>query len=318
MPLVALTGATGFIGWHASLAFRRAGWRVRAIVRPESTRPVPDHVERIVAPLTSSEITAACKDVDLFVHMAAAVGLQPAEAFERSNVHATREVARACQVLGIPLIHTSSLGATGPGDPVDPPTEDSPTRPVNEYGRSKLASERVVKDANGLRWSILRPTLVYGPRDRLFLPLFKLASRGLFPVPQARAAYNLVHVDDVARCVVRVAESPAAIGETFFVGGADQLTARDLMARLATVFGKHFWPIPIPRAVLHVLAEAGTLASVVGLRMPINRSRWRELDASGFVCRTDKAERKLGFVATTNLVEGLRATAEWYRANGKL
>ena len=64
---VALTGATGFIGWHVARRFQKSGWQVRALVRPESDRPVPDAVERITAPLREAAVASACKDSDLIV-----------------------------------------------------------------------------------------------------------------------------------------------------------------------------------------------------------------------------------------------------------
>jgi nucleoside-diphosphate-sugar epimerase len=185
---VALTGATGFIGWHVARRFLESGWQVRALVRPESNRPVPAGVERIVAPLREAEIVAACEGVTQIVHLAGAVGRRPDAEFIHSNVQVAGEVARAARRLGVRLLHTSSLGATGPRSPRHPPTEDEPLRPINAYGESKRESEDVVKGVDRLEWAIVRPTLVYGPRDRLFLPLFKLASRGIFPIPNRRAA----------------------------------------------------------------------------------------------------------------------------------
>lgn len=315
MRQVAITGATGFIGWHVARLFQEEGWRVRAIVRPESHRSVPDGVERVTASLVQSEIVAIAEGVELIVHLAAVVGARSDEEFQRSNVAATREVAHAARTLGSRLIHASSLGATGPGSPEHPPAETDPTRPVNAYGRSKLQSEMAVKAVEGLNWTILRPSLVYGPRDRLFLPLFALARRGFFPVPNLRSAYNLIHVHDVARCVLHVANADSVAQEIFFVGGQEQVTAREVMARLAAVFNRPFHAITVPRIALRAVAEFGSLASAVGVRIPLNRDRWKELDAPGFVCRTDKARDRLGFVAKTDLNEGLRQTADWYQRN---
>jgi nucleoside-diphosphate-sugar epimerase len=311
--LAVITGATGFIGWHAARQLQSEGWQVRALVRPQSTRPVPHGIERVTAALTEADIVAHGRGADVLVHMAAVVGVHSPREFRQSNVDATQEVARATRALGARLIHTSSLGATGPGDPANPPAESDPTRPINAYGESKLQSELAVKAVDGLDWTILRPSLVYGPRDRLFRPLFRLASRGLFFVPPSRAAYNLVHVHDVARCVQLAARSSMVSGETFFVGGSGQITAADLLAKLAIVFERPFRPIAVPRAAMRIAAEAGALAAMIGIRTPINRGRWRELNAEGFVCRVDKAREILGFAATTDLLDGLRTTAEWYR-----
>jgi len=314
---VVVTGATGFIGWHVARRFLESGWRVRALVRPESRRAVPDGVERVVVSLVESEIVKALGDAEALVHMAAVVGIRSLDEFRRSNVDAAQEVARAAARAGVRLVHMSSLGATGPGLPSDPPTEESPLCPVNPYGESKRDAEHFVKSVDGLRWTILRPTLVYGPRDRNFFPMFRLARRGIFPVPST-AVYNVVHVGDVARAVELATLSDAAARETFFVGHPRHVTIRELMAPLAPIFGKPFRPIPVPRAALWLGAQVGSLARQVGVSLPFDRARWNEMRSPGFVCRVDKARQQLGFVATTELNEGLRETAEWYVKNGWL
>ena len=313
--VVALTGATGFIGWRVARRFQESGWRVRALVRPESPRPVPDGVERVAVPLREDAIVAACDGISLIVHLAGAVGDRSDAEFIRSNVDAAAEVAKAARRLQARLVHTSSLGATGPRSPQHPPTEDEPLRPINAYGESKRRSEEIVSGIDGLEWAIVRPSLVYGPRDRLFLPLFRLARRGLFPVPNRTAVYNVVHVDDVARAIELVA-TKAAPRETFFLGHPEQVTITTLLSRLADVFNRPFRPIMIPKSALRAAANIGSLLSAIGVHAPLDRARYREIAAEGFVCRIDKAREQLGFVATTDLGEGLRETAEWYRREG--
>jgi nucleoside-diphosphate-sugar epimerase len=314
---VALTGATGFIGWHVARRFQQNGWQVRALVRPESGRPVPDGVERVTVPLREREVTATCRDANLIVHMAGAVRARSEEEFFRSNVEATGEVARAARALGVRLVHTSSLGATGPRPPTAPPSEDDQLCPINPYGESKRRSEELVHGIDGLDWAIIRPSLVYGPRDRLFLPLFKLARAGLFPIANPRAAYNVVHVDDVARGVEAVGTSSLS-KETFFIGHPAPVTMMELMGQLASVFGRRFRPITLPRMALRAVAEVGSLASAVGIKTPLDRARWKEIDAEGFVCRIDKARDRLGFVATIDLGQGFSETAAWYVRSGWL
>jgi nucleoside-diphosphate-sugar epimerase len=313
-----MTGATGFIGWHVARRFVESGWRVRALVRPESPRPVPEGVERTVVSLREAEVNAAAAGAELLIHMAAVVGIRSGSEFARSNVEATAEVVKAAQRLGVRLVHMSSLGATGPGQPDDPPTEDSPLRPVNLYGESKRDAEHLVRSARDLEWTIIRPTLVYGPRDRNFFPMFRLARRGIFPIPSAAARYNVVHVSDVTRLVEIASTSSAALRETFFAGHPHHVTLRELMAPLAPIYGKPFRPFPIPKSALWFGAQVGSAAQKLGIQVPIDRARWNEMRSPGFVCRVDKARDRLGFVATIGLSEGLRETAEWYAKNGWL
>ena len=155
---VALTGATGFIGWHVARRFLDSGWHVRALVRPESHRAVPGGVERVVAPLREADIVAACAGVSVLVHLAGAVGHRTDAEFVHTNVEGTAEVARAARRLGIRLVHTSSLGATGPRSPQRPPDEDEALRPINAYGESKRRSEEIVKNLDGTYDIVPEPT----------------------------------------------------------------------------------------------------------------------------------------------------------------
>jgi nucleoside-diphosphate-sugar epimerase len=315
---VAMTGATGFIGWHVAHRFQNQGWHVRALVRPGSNRPLPQGVERVTAPLVGDDVRRSCDGASVILHLAAVIKTRAPEEFTRSNIEGTREVALAARALGIRLVHTSSLGVTGPGDPADPPREDDPPNPINQYGESKRESERIVREMDGLDWTIVRPTLVYGPRDRLLYPVFRLARLGIFPSVRPSAAYNFVHVEDVARGFERAAESGAASKEIFFLGHPAHVTGRDLLREIAGIVGRRFRPLVIPRTAGRLAAEVGTLAARVGIRLPLDRARWRELDAPGFVCRVDKATTRLGFTAAIDLADGLRTTADWYRREGWL
>lgn len=310
--LVAVTGATGFIGWHVARRFLDSGWRVRALVRPESARPVPEGAERVATPLREGAVVAASSGAQLLVHLAAAIRARSNEEFMHANVEVTGELARAARTLGIRFVHMSSLGVTGPADPSHPPTEDDPPHPINEYAESKRQGELVVRHTAGLDWTMLRPTLVYGPRDRQFFPIFRMARHGVFPFTHAEAVYNLVHVDDVARGVESAALAARAQGEVFFLGHPGHVSAIDMLSQLAATFGRRFRPFRVPRLALRTVAEIGTLASKAGWPTPLDRSRLREMDARGFVCRTDKAREYLGFVARISLAEGFRQTADWY------
>ena len=101
--------------------------------------------------------------------------------------------------------------------------------PRTPYGLSKLEGERIVQATPGLRWTILRPGVVYGPGDRAMLPLFKLARRGVLPlVGRSDAAYTFVHVSDVVRVIAAAIDQPAE-GDTLFVGHPTAVTPREIL-----------------------------------------------------------------------------------------
>jgi nucleoside-diphosphate-sugar epimerase len=306
----AVTGATGFIGWHVCERLRDAGWHVAAVVRPESTKKsVPAKVERLCAPLETDALARACSDVSVIIHAAGITRAQSSEEYHRVNVAGTRAVALAAHTLKARLVHISSLTAAGPA-PVDRPrTEEDASAPITAYGRSKRDSEQVIAGVSGLRWTVIRPAAVYGPRDRQFLPLFQAARRGLLPRPSNADAFSMTfaHVDDVARAIATACNCEDVDRETLFIGHPEPASLDALLSMIAQAVQRSYRPVPVPWWLVRLGASIG----VGGL----SGERLREMTSPGFVCRVERAERRLGFRAAVGLAEGLESTADWYLAN---
>ena len=303
--VVAVTGSTGFIGRHLVAALAGRGVDVRAIHRSKIF-DVP-------------ALTEVFRGAGAVVHLAGVVSAIHDRDYAAVNVEGTRAVSAAAHAAGARLIHISSLAAAGPAPPSDPRREDDPPRPITAYGRSKLESERVVAAVNGLRWTILRPGVVYGPGDRAMLPLFRFARSGLLPlVGRATAAYTVIHVSDAVRAIDAAIDRDAD-GETLFVGHWQPVTAREILESIRAAVGGRAVIMPIPPAIARVAAAVGDLAgSMRGTPLPLNRRRWAEMTADGFVCRVDRLRDRLGVVAEVDLREGLAQTAKWYRIEGWL
>ena len=316
---VSLTGATGFLGGHIADACRRRGWTVRAIVRPGNRKPVPGDVDVREAALASPEaLAAAFEGCDAVIHTAGLVRTARPDAFQHVNVDGTRAVVEAANMVQARLVHVSSLAAMGTGTVDRPVREDDPPRPVNAYGRSKLAAEEVVRDTATVPWIILRPCAVYGPGDRGFLPLARLARRGLFPLATAASTpFSFVYADDVAEAVARALESSVS-DDAVFVAHARSHTAEALLRSLAHELAQPYSPLRVPRVLLRAAAAAGDLQWLTGRAPWLDRSRLAELSAEGFVCDVSRARERLGFVASVDLSEGLHRTVRWYRERGWL
>lgn len=312
-----MTGATGFIGWHLASMLRDQGWRVRAVTRAESRRPVPNGVERITAPLRAADLVGGLRDADVVFHLAGMTRPTRRSSFHDVNVLGTREVVDAVRVLDTRLVLVSSQSVAGPATLDHPATEDMPPNPLTPYAVSKLGGETIVRQSALPAWTILRPSSVYGPRDRNFLPLFRLASHGLFPVvPSPTAAYTLIHVHDLCRGLLAAATTPAAVGETFFLGHPRASTASSILETLADVAGRPYRPLPVPRSMLSAAAWAGELCSRSGWSVALDAARLTELTAAGFVCGVEKARARLAFQPEIDLAAGFTQTMTWYRRQG--
>ena len=249
--MIFLTGGSGLLGLHILEDQRDRGGAVMALARsPAAASAV---AARGATPVTGDVTDPATWDrvegVRAIVHAAALIaGKGGWPAYERANVHATRLAARRARALGVPLVHLSSvavyqhglLGAA-PGSV----TEDHPTGSRTRgqhYARSKRLAEDVVREemGRGLRAVLLRPCVVYGTGDRLFLPnVVRRARHGLFPVVGGGTRpLAMVHARNVAVAVAAALNQPAALGRTYNVTNDGEVTGRDLVAALATGLGR--------------------------------------------------------------------------------
>jgi nucleoside-diphosphate-sugar epimerase len=303
---VFLTGATGFIGGHLMDHFAATGIDARPIARP-------------AIPLEYSALLDAFRGVHTVVHLAGLISTIDDREYGKVNVDATRSVARAARDAGARLVHISSLAAAGPAPASNPRVESDPPNPLTPYGRSKLEGERVVSAIDGLRWTILRPGVVYGPRDRALFTLFRFAARGILPIVGRRsAAYTFIHVSDVVRAIAAAIDREAD-GEVMFVGHPRPVTTLDVLEGIRAAVGRPAALVPVPSAVMPIAVAIAEFAEVIIKRpLPLNRWRHAELTAEGFVCRVDRLRDTLGVTAAIDLRQGLGQTADWYRRQGWL
>lgn len=300
---VAITGASGFIGRHVADYLEARGTEIVAV-----RRPFEQHA-----------LTAAMRRADAVVHLAGVVSALRDREYHEANVDGTRVVAEAARTAGVPLVNISSLAAAGPASPHSPRDEDDPPAPINAYGRSKLAGERAIALVEGLRWTTLRPGVVYGPRDRALLPLFQVAARGLMPlVGRLDAAYTFIHVHDLVRTIAAAIDSPAS-GETIFAGHPCPVTTREILEGVRAAAGARATIVRIPMLLTRAAAIAGDVAGMLrGKPSVINGRRYAELASEGFVCRVDRMRDRLGIVAEMGLREGLADAYAWYTKEGWL
>jgi nucleoside-diphosphate-sugar epimerase len=314
---VSVTGATGFLGWHIALELMARGSSVRAIVRPGNQKPLPSGVEIRESALARDAVTAAIDGCDLVIHAAGLTRARSDQAYRSVNVDGTRAVVAAANQVGARIIHISSLAAIGPGTPDRPAHEDDRPQPLTAYGRSKLASEAVVRSEAHVPWTILRPSAVYGPNDRQFLPLVRLATRGIFPLlARSSAAFTLVYAGDLARAVATAADDERSVGQAIFIGHRDPQTAYSVLRQLAQAVDRPYKPRRIPGVLVRALALAGESAWRFGRRPTFDMARFAELRAEGFVCSVERARAVIGFTAEVSLAEGLEQTVKWYRERG--
>jgi nucleoside-diphosphate-sugar epimerase len=320
---VLLTGATGFVGSHAAESFVREGWRVRALVRsPERAASLSAlGVELVHGSLEDERaLRDACAGVDVVVHLAALTHARSAAEYESANAAGTRRLLNAARAAGARrFVYLSSLAAVGPAIGGRGVRADDAPAPLTEYGRSKLAGERVCTEVGDIEVVVLRAPAVYGPRDTDLYHFFRLAQRGVIPVPTGPdRPLQMVHVLDLVRALVHAVRARGATG-VYHIAESRSYTWQEVGRLVGAAVGRRVRVVRVPASLLAGLAALSeTAAALLGRSVIFNRDKARELLAPGWLCETEAAQAALSYEADIPLAEGLRDTAQWYREQGWL
>ena len=294
---IAVTGGTGFVGSRLLAALHQSGHHVRALTR----RPREDHqeIEWIQGSLEdSAALDRLARGAEALIHVAGVINADAA-GFEAGNVQGTAAVLAAAKAAGVQrFVHVSSLAAREPD--------------LSRYGGSKARSEALVRDSR-LDFAIVRPPAVYGPGDQETLELFRMARRGLILLPP-EGRLSLIHADDLANLFIALAAAealpPLIEPDDGKPGG---WTHRELAFALGQAVGRNPFALSMPRAAVRLGALLDGL---------VRRDRAKLTpDRAAYFCHPDwvadpalAPPRSLWEPAIAT-GDGLRATAEWYRAN---
>jgi nucleoside-diphosphate-sugar epimerase len=325
-----VTGATGMLGSHVAERLLARGDRVRAVVRPASNAAFLRQlgVEIVPGSLADEEsLYRAVQGADCVYHCAAKVGeWAPWSVYQESIIDATTHLLAACRGARVGrVLHVSSIAVYGHPPPDGSPlTEDDPLGQKlwfrDYYCRAKIQAEELVR-GSGVEWSIVRPSWIYGPRDRNTLPRMILAIRsGRFSqVGRGDNLLNVVYVGDVAEGAILAATSPAARGQAYNLSSPGEVTQRQFLDALTDGLS-----LPrVTRQVPYRLAYAiGVFSEIVGhlirIKRPPHVTRYG-VSLMGRPTRfsIEKARTQLGWEPRVGAAEGLRRTLEWYREQTK-
>jgi nucleoside-diphosphate-sugar epimerase len=302
--IVAVTGANGFIGRHLCAALRQSGHTARAVTRRD---------------FEAHALDTAFAGADTVVHAAAATRAPSRALLWKSNVELTERTIDAARRAGVRrFVLVSSQAAAGPASSRERPVlESDPPRPVEEYGRSKLAAEELTR-ASGLPFVIVRPAAVYGSDDRDFAVLFRLARRGALVHPGNRSHWiSIIHVDDCAAGIVEAASNPRALGDTFFLANESAVSWGDLGRASARAFQKRpVIDLEIPYGLVNIGARLGdVLSRATGKASLLTTEKVALAEHPYWVCSGSRAASVLGFVPRLSLQQGLDAVARHLRSS---
>jgi nucleoside-diphosphate-sugar epimerase len=260
-PLVALTGATGFIGQYLLREMPKRGYRLRVLLRRPSVVPI-ECASAVVGDLARPmNMAAALADVDAVIHSAGiahAMSGLPEDDYRVLNTEATIGLARAAHRAGAKrFVFLSSIRAQAGVTADTILTEQSEPEPTDAYGRSKLAAERGLAEL-GVDWVALRLALVFGPGVKGNMARLVQLARSPFPLPLGalRAKRSLLSLDNLAEAVHAVLGAAEPLRRPLIVADPEPLTIPDMIAAMRRGFGRRPGLIPVPESVLRAALRA--------------------------------------------------------------
>jgi nucleoside-diphosphate-sugar epimerase len=318
-----VTGATGFVGSHLTEALRRRGDEVTVLARSpaKAAALAPLGVTVVVGDLAdAAALAAASRGQDVVYHVAGAVAARSEAEFLAANRDGSRLLADAALQAGVRrFLLVSSMAAAGPTIKGRPLRGDEAPRPVTAYGRSKLAAEQAVT-ASGLDWTIVRPPMVYGPRDHEVLKVFRLARLGLAPVlGDGSQELTAVHAADLADALIAIGTHPATVRRMYYACHPEIFTGAELARAVGRAMGRSLAVVRVPSSIGRgVLRLTGAAARLAGQATILTADKANEFYQPAWTGDPSPLTRDTGWRAQRDLRTGLDETYRWYREAGWL
>jgi nucleoside-diphosphate-sugar epimerase len=334
---ILITGASGFIGSFIVEEALRRGMETWAAVRGSSKRDFlqDERIHLIELNLDSEQLLEQQlrgHQFDYVVHAAGVTKCLNTADFRRINTEGTKHLVQALVALKMPLkrfVYLSSLSVYGAIHEQQPYVEikehDTPC-PNTEYGKSKLEAERWLDSLNAdspssiFPYVILRPTGVYGPRERdYFLMAKSIKQHSDFAVGFQQQDITFVYVLDVVQAVFLACEK-GQTGRKYFLSDGEVYQSATFSNLIRKELGNPWWiRITAPIWVLRVITFFGDKwGHITGKISALNNDKYHILKQRNWRCDIEPARRELGFAPQYTLEKGVPLTIKWYQANGWL
>jgi nucleoside-diphosphate-sugar epimerase len=322
-----VTGGTGFVGSHLVELLLSRGYDVTCLVRDPARlrwlRGLNVHIVQGDCNQPAS-LVSAVREVSVVFHVAGLTKARRAREYYAVNHDGTRNLLEACARHNPGLkkfLLVSSLAAAGPSPDGTPCMTDAAPHPITDYGRSKLLAEKeTLKYKDLFPVVIMRPSVVYGPRDRDMFELFRWARRGLtIEITGGERYINPCYVGDLAAAMLAAGEKNTTSGNIYFVAENRAYSWSEFKADLLASGGVKAHTIKIPYAAAYVIGIASEFGSLFTSRPALtNRQKVLEAAQKYWICDITKTEKELGFRHEYPLRKGLEITWQWYRDNNWL
>jgi len=327
---ILITGASGFIGSFIVEEALKRGFETWAAVRKSSSREwlKDERIHFIELNLSSkAQLTEQLrdKDFDYVVHAAGVTKCLNKADFHRINTEGTKNLAEALLEVKMPLkrfVFVSSLsifGAIKEQEPYEEIRESDTPQPNTEYGRSKLEAEQFLATTT-LPYIILRPTGVYGPREKDYFIMAKsIKGHSDFAVGYKRQDITFVYVKDVVQAVF-LALDKGENGRQYFLSDGKVYQSTTFSDLIHEELGRPWWiRITAPVWVLRIVTFFGEyIGRMTGKVTALNNDKYNILKQRNWRCDIQPAIDELGYQPTVKLEQGVKETIQWYKEHGWL
>ena len=336
-PRILITGASGFIGSFIVEEALNRGFETWAAVRKSSSREFlqDERIHFIELNLSSEEqLKQQLKDIqfDYVVHAAGVTKCLHKEDFFRINTEGTKNLVRALLDLQMPLkrfVYISSLsimGAIREEQPYKEIREQDKAMPNTAYGKSKLEAEQWLVSLNKelekkneklLPYVILRPTGVYGPRERDYFMMAKsIQSHTDFAVGFKQQDITFVYVTDVVQAVF-LAMKKGQTGRCYFLSDGEVYQSSTFSDLIRKELGNPWWiRITAPLWLLRIITFCGEyIGHMTGKVTALNNDKYNIMKQRNWRCDINPARQELGYEPQVKLEEGVRRSIAWYKKN---
>lgn len=325
MKKALVTGSTGFLGSFLVEELLENDRDVFCMVRQTSDlrwirdldveyvpwdvtggQPVPDVIGTMDEVYHAAGVVTACGNTDLYYRVNAGGVKHMLDALHEKEAELDR------------FLLISSLAAAGPSRRREARLETDTCRPINHYGRSKRAGEKMLYAHRGsFPCTIIRPPIIIGPRDEMVLDIIRLVENGIFPVIGRKKKYSFICVHDLVKGIRQAADAEMGKNRTYFLSHPDPVPWEEL----ATQIGEHLHIdptlVPLPNKTADLLGFLGSYASFVpGLPETLTPDKAKELKQASWICSPARAREELGFSCSYDLERTLSETIDWYDRMG--
>ena len=317
-----VTGATGFIGSHLVEALLQRGVQVRCLVRKTSDLSWLKNLSIDVFNGDCNDkasLGEAVKGVDQVFHLAGVTKAIEEKTYFEVNALGTENLIHACVENNPRLqkfVYLSSQAAAGPCQNGGKKKESDRCEPVSAYGHSKrMGEEFALAHSHEIPLLILRPSAVYGPRDKDIYAFFKLISKGVKPCLFGQGQHiSLCHVHDIIQAILLAAESQGPSGDIFFLSDGYDYRLEEIGDIFAQAMGITPVCVRVPEWMISGIASFSEYLSKFSKKPPLlNKGKVEEMIQKNWVCDITKAKTLLGFEPQIRLLEGAKLTFQWYR-----